>query len=251
MSVLECKGLTKKFFELVALDTVDLSVQEGEILGLIGPNGSGKTTLFNCVTGFLKPDGGRILFDGEDITHLEPHKIALRGVARTFQLEHAFGEMSALDNLIMALQQFQGESMLKSILRSPSARRKEEEAKEKAVEMLKFIGITHLTNEKAKNLSFGQKKLLSIAMALMREPKILMLDEPTASVNPTLIEKIKKYIRELNESGLTIFLVEHNMSVVMDLCQRVVVLDAGKKIAEGLPKEIRNDEKVITAYFGE
>ena len=251
MKLLEVEGVTKKFFELVAVDNVDLYVNSGEIVGLIGPNGSGKTTLFNCISGFLKPDGGRIIFDGKDITGKEPHEIALSGLTRTFQLIHVFGDMTVMDNMIMGIQHHQGESIVKSFFRTRSVRRKEKEARRKAEELLKFVELYRLRDEKAKNLSIGQQKLLSIAMALMSEPKMLLLDEPTASVNPVLVNRIKEYIRELSKKGITIFLIEHNMNVVMDICQRIYVLNHGQKIAEGTPEEIKMDTKVIEAYFGE
>lgn len=251
MKLLEVEGVTKKFFELVAVDNVDLYVRDGEIVGLIGPNGSGKTTLFNCISGFLKPDNGTIIFDGKDITGEKPHKIALMGLIRTFQLIHVFKDMTVMDNMIMGIQHHQGESMLKSFFKTKSARMKEEEAKKKAVELLKLFELYRLRNELAKNLSIGQQKLLSIAMALISEPKMLLLDEPTASVNPVLINRIKEYIRELNRRGITIFMIEHNMNVVMDICQRIYVLNYGRKIAEGRPNEIKVNKKVIKAYFGE
>lgn len=250
MPLLECRNVTKKFFNFVAVDNVNIEIENGELVGLIGPNGSGKTTLFNCITGFLRPDGGRIILDGKDITHKSPHEIVLSGVTRTFQITRLFKEMSVLDNMIMALQQHQGESIFKSIFRFPSAREKDKEAKQKALKLLEFFEIIHLKNEKAKNLSYGQQKLLSLAMALMPTPKIVLLDEPTAYVNPTLTEKIKDYMRELNRQELTIFLIEHNMNVIMDLCERIYVLNAGQKIAEGKPEEIKENAEVIKTYLG-
>jgi len=251
MALLECLNVTKRFFGFTALDNVSLQINKGELVGLIGPNGSGKTTLFNCITGFLSPENGDIVFNGKKITGWAPFKIALSGITRTFQIVRLFREMSVIDNTIMALQQYQSESVFKSVFRFPSARKKESVARERALELLEFLGLTHLKDEKAKNLSYGQQKLLSLAMALMPKPSILLLDEPAAYVNPTLTNKIKKYIKMLNQQGQTIFLIEHNMNVVMDLCERIIVLSAGQKIAEGTPAEIKDNPRVIDAYFGE
>jgi ABC-type branched-subunit amino acid transport system ATPase component len=249
--LLETKGLTKKFFDLKALDNVDLQVYRGEIVSLIGPNGAGKTTLFNCISGLMLPTSGKILFKGENITGLPPHKIALKGITRTFQLIRLFRKLTVIENLLLAVQMFQGEFVLGSVLNSPSLKRMESEAKEKANEILELLGLKHLKNEYAHNLSYGQQKLLEIGMALMPNPDLVMLDEPTAAVNPTLINEIKDRIQQLNKRGQTFFIIEHNMDVVMDLSKRIIVLSSGKKIAEGSPAEIKNNEKVIEAYFGE
>jgi len=249
--MLECRNVTKKFFGFVALDNLSLAIERGELVGLIGPNGSGKTTLFNCITGLLQLDGGDIILDGSDISGKKTHEIILNGVTRTFQITHLFGEMSVLDNMIMGLQQHQRENIVRSLFRFPSARKKDQEARQRALELLTFLDLIGLKNEKSKNLSYGQQKLLSLGMALMPRPRIILLDEPTAYVNPTLIEKIKSYIRELNEQGLTVFLIEHNEDVLMDLCDRVYVLNAGRLIAEGSCDEVRSMPNVIDAYFGE
>jgi ABC-type branched-subunit amino acid transport system ATPase component len=250
MTLLETKGLTKNFFGLVALDKVDIQVRRGEMVGLIGPNGSGKTTLFNCITGLIPPTSGKVFFKGEDITGLKTHEIALKGISRTFQLIRIFPKLTVMENMVLAIQQFQGERILGSILHTPHVRRMEKEARDKAIELLELFGIDHLKDEYAGNLSYGQRKLLEVGMGLMPDPEILLLDEPTSAVNPTMIKYMKSRIRELNEAGQTFFIVEHNMDVVMDLCERIIVLDHGQKIAEGPPEKIRSDKKVIDAYFG-
>lgn len=249
--LLEINNISKYFFAIKALDGVNLHVQKGEILGLIGPNGSGKTTLFNCITGFYTPDGGKVYYEGSDITGLPTHTIAVKGVLRTFQLVHVFRQMTVMDNMLMAIQQFQDRSVFSALFRKNYMNTLEREAIEKAENILDFVGILCLKDNYASELSYGQQKLLEIAMSLMPSPKILMLDEPTAAVNPTMIAKIAEDIKKLNtERNQTFFIIEHNIDFVMKVCDRIVVLDHGKKIAEGSSKQIREDPKVIEAYFG-
>jgi ABC-type branched-subunit amino acid transport system ATPase component len=250
LKLLETIELTKNFFGLTAVDQVDLHVNKGEIVGLIGPNGSGKTTLFNCATGVLPVTGGRVKFRGEDITGLPTHEIALKGLSRTFQIIRIFPKMTVMENMLLSIQQHQGERILSSIFRTPHMRRLEREARERALELLEFVNIAHLKGNLAANLSFGQHKLLEFIMALMPDPEIVLLDEPAAAVNPTMIRKMMDHILQLNKEGYTFFIIEHNMDVVMELCQRVVVLNYGEKIAEGKPVDIRDNEDVIEAYFG-
>ena len=243
--LLEVVNLTKYFYQLPALKGVDLHVNKGELLGLIGPNGSGKTTLFNCVTGVLRSSDGRVFFKGKDITNAKPDAIYKRGIGRTFQLVQLFPEMTVLDNMTVAIQESQGTMLSRLFMIS------EAENREKGEALLDFLRISHLKDEYAKNLSYGQQKLLDLGMALMSDPELILLDEPLAGVNRSLVREIIDRIRELNEQlGCTFIIIEHDMPVVMNLCERLIVLDYGEKIAEGKPKEIQNNERVLKAYFG-
>ena len=250
MALLEIRGLVKRFLGVTAVDQVDLTVEPGELVSLIGPNGSGKTTLFNCVTGYLAADGGHVLFRGRDLTNVAPHRVARLGVARTFQQVSVFPRLSALENLLVFLQQHQEEHLLARLLRTRRLRRLEAEAVERARRLLDLVGLTDKADAGAGSLSYGQRKLLAFAAALMPDPDLLLLDEPAAAVNPTMINQLKDHILALHRQGKTVLLVEHNMEVVMDISQRVVVLDHGQKIAEGSPEAIRRDSRVIEAYFG-
>ena len=250
MALLEIRGLVKRFLGVTAVDQVDLIVEPGELVSLIGPNGSGKTTLFNCVTGYLAADGGRVLFRGRDLTNAAPHRVARLGVARTFQQVSVFPRLSTLENLLVFLQQHQEEHLLARLLRTPRLQRLEAEAVERARRLLDLVGLSDKADAGAGSLSYGQRKLLAFAAALMPDPDLLLLDEPAAAVNPTMINQMKHHILALHRQGKTVLLVEHNMEVVMDISQRVVVLDHGQKIAEGSPEAIRRDSRVIEAYFG-
>jgi branched-chain amino acid transport system ATP-binding protein len=250
MALLEVQGLVKRFIGVVAVNGVDLAVERGELVSLIGPNGSGKTTLFNCVTGFLPSDGGRVRFRGDDVTNAPPHRIARLGLGRTFQQVSVFGRLSARDNLLVFLQQHQEEDWLARLVRTPRLRRLEAEAIARAETLLELVGLAAKADAPAGSLSYGQRKLLAFAAALMPDPELILLDEPAAAVNPTMIEQMKAHILALHRQGKTVLLVEHNMDVVMDISERVVVLDHGQKIAEGPPDAIRRDPQVIEAYFG-
>jgi branched-chain amino acid transport system ATP-binding protein len=244
MAVLEVRDLTKHFYHLSALSGVSLAVEPGELLGLIGPNGSGKTTLFNCVTGVLRPSAGCVTFKGEDITGLTADRVYQRGVSRTFQLIQLFPEMTVLENLLMAGQERRG------TLVGRLFRREESKERDRALQLLDFLNLVHLTDHLASDLSYGQQKLLDLGMALMPEPELVLLDEPMAGLNPTIIKSIVEHIQELNHRGYTFVVIEHNMEVVMSLCRRIVVLSQGEKIAEGAPAEIHANPLVMDAYFG-
>ena len=230
--VLEIDGLSKRFGGVAAVDGVSLSLEPGRIYGLIGPNGSGKTTLFNCITGIERRDAGRVAFNGERIDGLKPYEIALKGIGRTFQIIRVFPELSALENLLV-------------VTRGGLA-----EARERALELLRFVKLEGLQNEYAGNLSYGQQKLVEFVRVLMRDPSLILLDEPAAGVNRTLLNDLLDAVRRLRDQGKTVLLVEHDMKVVMGLCETVFVLDHGEKIAEGPPGVIQADERVIEAYFG-
>jgi ABC-type branched-subunit amino acid transport system ATPase component len=250
MPLFEVRGLVKRFLGVTAVDGVDLALERGELVSLIGPNGSGKSTLFNCVTGLLPVDHGRVVYRGDDITGARPHRIARLGVARTFQLVSVFPRLTALENLLIFLQQHQEESFVGRLLRTGRVRRLEGEARGRARALLDLVGLADRAETLAGALSYGQRKLLAFAAALMPDPELILLDEPAAAVSPTMINQMKDHILALHRQGKTILLVEHNMDVVMDISQRVVVLDHGQKIAEGPPAAIRRDHRVVEAYFG-
>ncbi len=241
---LEVMGLEKHFQGFAALKGVDLYVNEGELFGLIGPNGSGKTTFFNCVTGALKCTRGKVLFQGKDVTNKPPYALYRMGIGRTFQLIEAFPQMTVLDNMLLAIQEGQG-SMFSRLFKF-----REDSNEARAVELLEFLRIAVVKGEYARDLSYGQQKLLDFGMVLMSQPRLILLDEPTCGVEIEMREQMMHYIRELNKRGHTIVVIEHNMDVVMGLCERIAVLDAGEKIAEGSPAEIQNNQKVINSYFG-
>ena len=243
-ALLEVRDLSKHFYRLSALSAVSLSVAPGDLLGVIGPNGSGKTTLFNCVTGVLRPSSGQVLFEGEDLTGVTADAVYRRGIARTFQLIQVFPEMTVLENLLVATQERHG------TLWGRLLRRDEGPETARALELLDFLGIAHVKDNMASNLSYGQQKLLDLGMALMPEPKLVLLDEPMAGLNPTIIKSIVEHIHALNARGYSFVVIEHNMEVVMSLCRRIVVLSQGEKIAEGPPAEIHDNPLVMDAYFG-
>jgi branched-chain amino acid transport system ATP-binding protein len=244
MPLLEVRDLSKHFFRLPALSRVNLIVEPGDLLGVIGPNGSGKTTLFNCVTGVLRPSEGHVRFKGEDITGLSADLVYRRGIARTFQLIQLFPEMTVLENMLLAAQERQGTLLGRLVRREGAGPR------DRALELLEFLGIVNLRDHLAANLSYGQQKLLDFGMALMSKPEVILLDEPLAGVNPTMIRHLVGHIQALNAQGHTFVVIEHNMEVVMSLCRRIVVLSQGERIAEGSPAEVADDPLVLDAYFG-
>jgi branched-chain amino acid transport system ATP-binding protein len=242
--LLEVQDLTKHFFRLSALRQVTLGVERGELLGVIGPNGSGKTTLFNCVTGVLRPSGGQIRFNGEDITGWSADRVYRRGIARTFQLIQLFPEMTVLENMLLAAQEREGTLVGRLFRREGGA------TAARARELLEYLGIAGLRDQLASNLSYGQQKLLDFGMALMSRPEVILLDEPLAGVNPTMIKTLIGHIQTLNAEGHTFVVIEHNMEVVMSLCRRIVVLSQGERIAEGTPAEVADNPLVLDANFG-
>lgn len=248
--LLETKQITKDFAGIRAVDTVSINIAPRELVGLIGPNGSGKTTLFNCVSGFLQPSSGKVYWHGEDITGMAPYRIALRGLTRTFQEVRVFSGMTVLESTLVSLQQHQGERILASFMNTASTRTVERKARFRALELLEFGDLSALKDEKCSNLSYGQQKILSFLCALMPSPDCVLLDEPTAGVNPVLIDKFKRQIRQLNQEGLAFLVIAHDMEFLMDLCERIIVLDNGRKIEEGPPDKVRNAPHVVEAYFG-
>jgi len=249
--MLEIKDLVKDFGGLRAVNRCSLQVKRGTITGLIGPNGAGKTTLFNLITGFLQPDGGRVYFQGEDITGLPPHMVFHKGIARTFQITKEHKQMTVLENLMLVPAGQLGERLWNPWFRPWAVRRQESELRDKALQVLESVDLIHLKDEYAGNLSGGQKKLLELARTMMADPELVLLDEPGAGVNPTLMKRLVSYIQHLcAEQGVTFFLIEHDMDLVMNLCNPVIVMSEGSKLAEGTPEEIQKDQRVLDAYLG-
>ncbi|WP_163557980.1 ABC transporter ATP-binding protein [Halomonas sp. NO4] len=249
--LLDVTGLVRHFDSLRALDGADLTVDAGTITGLIGPNGAGKTTLFNVITGFHLAQAGRVVFDGHDITNLPSHRIFRHGLCRTFQIPREHQSLSVLENLMLVPGGQRGEHLLGALLRPGEVRRQEHALRERALEVLEFVELAHLHDEYARNLSGGQKKLLELARTLMTEPRLVLLDEPGAGVNPTLMQRLTENIRYLNrERGITFLVIEHDMDMVMSLCDPVVVMSEGRQLMTGAPEAVRRDPRVLEAYLG-
>lgn len=250
-ALLSIKGISKSFESFVAVDKVSIDVQEGSITALIGPNGAGKTTLFNLTTGFIPIDTGQVIFSGERIDHLPAHKRVHKGLSRTFQIPRIFSRLTVLENLLMADQQQPGERLFGCFTHNAKMRQREEEAKQKAHDLLKLLNVSHIAEDYAGSMSGGQRKLIELGRVLMTDPKMIMLDEPMAGVNPTLGQKLLEKIQQLRaDLGLTFLFVEHDMAVVMSASDRVIVLDEGRLIGDGSPDEIRSNPRVIEAYLG-
>jgi ABC-type branched-subunit amino acid transport system ATPase component len=250
VALLEVQSVTRSFYGVHALRGVELAVAAGGITGLIGPNGAGKTTLFNCVSGLVRPDAGRIRFNGEDITGRRPDEIARLGLVRSFQIARGYPRLTVLEHLLLHGTEQPGERLATALLRTPAMLRREEELHAKAVAVAKRLNLTRVILHQASELSGGQKKLLEIGRALMADPKLLLLDEPTAGVNPTLAREIGEQLRALLAEGITILLIEHQMDMIARLCDHVIVMAEGRRLVEGSFAELARDPLVQQAYMG-
>lgn len=250
-AVLEARNISVVFGGLVAVNDVSFDIPEGSIVSLIGPNGAGKTTFFNVLTGLYQPTTGSVHYDGSEITGRSPHKIAAGGVARTFQNIRLFGMMTAQENVMVAMHSHMKAGVVGTVFRSRKQRKEEQDARDFAQELLDFVGIGGTTQEYARNLSYGDQRRLEVARALALRPKVLLLDEPTAGMNPSEKAQFVNFVRRVrDERQVSILLIEHDMGVVMQVSERVTVLDQGEKIAEGTPNEVKNNQRVIEAYLG-
>ncbi|AVQ72162.1 lipopolysaccharide export system ATP-binding protein LptB [Microcystis aeruginosa NIES-2519] len=249
--LLSAKGLSKSFGGIRAVNNAYLDVPQGSITGLIGPNGAGKTTLFNLLSNFIRPDKGEVFLDGQPIHQLPPYQIALKGCVRTFQVARVLSRLTVLENMLLASPGQTGENFLKVWFQGAKIRQQEQDNRDKALQILDSIGLGEKAHDYAGALSGGQRKLLEIGRALMTEPKLILLDEPAAGVNPTLIGQISDHIIEWNRQGITFLIIEHNMDVIMSLCHHVWVLAEGTNLADGIPSEIQKNERVLKAYLGD
>ncbi len=249
--MLRVDNLERRFGGLVAVQDCSFEIQAGTITGLIGPNGAGKTTCFNMIAGALAPSSGKILLEGEDVTGLPTHKMFHRGIVRTFQIPHEFGKLTVLENLMVVPADQPGETLLQLWTRPSAVREKEQAVQERADEVLDFLNLTRVRDELAQNLSGGQKKLLEIGRTMMTEPRLVLLDEPGAGVNPTLLGEIRDMIQRLNvERGYTVCIIEHDMDLIASLCDPVIVLAEGTVLMEGPMESVRRDPRVLDAYLG-
>ena len=248
--ILEIKNITKNFGGISALTDVSFSINKGEIFGLIGPNGAGKTTMFNMITNMFAPTSGEIIFDGEQITGIKPYQITDKGICRTFQNIRLFPQMNVLENIMVGGHSRTRSGVLKSVLRTKSQRNEETKLREFARDLMELVGLSNYDEVIAENLSYGQQRRLEIARALASNPKLLLLDEPAAGMNETETESLFDLIKKVQARGVTVLIIEHDMPLVMKLCDRITVLNFGKKLAEGTPEEIQNNQTVIEAYLG-
>ncbi|HEV8594246.1 MAG TPA: ABC transporter ATP-binding protein [Thermoplasmata archaeon] len=248
--ILETRDVVKTFGGLRALDACSVAVRPRTITGLIGPNGAGKSTLFNTIVGLFEPDSGEIWFQGERIDREPPYRLVGKGLVKTFQIPRELRNLTVMENVLLSAKDVPGETLLGILLRHGEGKKREYEIQVRAEELLEFVGMHALRDEYAKNLSGGQKKLLELTRALMSDPSVILLDEPVAGVNPTLAAKIMDLIEKLRQQGKTIFLIEHDMDIVMNRCDWIVVLHQGRKLAEGPPASVKADAKVVDAYLG-